>query len=52
VALRRSGADHLVLRTDRDWLRDIVWHVVAQRRRARAHVVQPGPPLGALGGQA
>jgi uncharacterized protein (DUF58 family) len=52
VALRRSGADHLVLRTDRDWLRDIVWHVVAQRRRARAHGVQPGPPLGALGGQA
>jgi hypothetical protein len=52
AALRRSGADHLVLRTDRDWLRDIVWHVVAQRRRARAHAVQPGPPLAALGGQA
>jgi uncharacterized protein (DUF58 family) len=52
AALRRSGADHLILRTDRDWLRDIVWHVVAQRRRARAHAVQPGPPLAALGGQA
>jgi uncharacterized protein (DUF58 family) len=52
AALRRSGADHLVLRTDRDWVRDIVWHVVAQRRRARAHAVQPGPPLAALGGQA
>jgi uncharacterized protein (DUF58 family) len=52
AALRRSGADHLVLRTDRDWVRDIVWHVVAQRRRARAHAVQPGPPLTALGGQA
>jgi uncharacterized protein (DUF58 family) len=52
AALRRSGADHLVLCTDRDWLRDIVWHVVAQRRRARAHAVQPGPPLAALGGQA
>ena len=52
TALRRTGADHLVLRTDRDWLRDIVWHVVAQRRRARAHAVQPGPPLAAQGGQA
>jgi uncharacterized protein (DUF58 family) len=52
AALRRSGADHMVLRTDRDWVRDIVWHVVAQRRRARAHAVQPGPPLAALGGQA
>jgi uncharacterized protein (DUF58 family) len=29
-----AGAEHLVLRTDRDWLRDIV-HFVAQRRRRR-----------------
>jgi uncharacterized protein (DUF58 family) len=33
AAIRRSGAQHLVLRTDRDWLRDIVDHVVSSRRR-------------------
>jgi uncharacterized protein (DUF58 family) len=52
AALRRTGANHLVLRTDRDWLRDIVWHVVAQRRLARAHAVRPGPPPAALRGRA
>ena len=31
-ALRRSGAGHLALRTDRDWTADIVRHVHAQRR--------------------
>jgi uncharacterized protein (DUF58 family) len=31
--LRRAGADHLVLRTDRDWLDDIVRFVVLRRRR-------------------
>lgn len=30
-AIRRAGADHLQLRTDRDWLLDIV-HFVARRR--------------------
>jgi uncharacterized protein (DUF58 family) len=33
AAIRRSGAQHLVLRTDRDWLRDIVDHVLSARRR-------------------
>ncbi|TNH25428.1 DUF58 domain-containing protein [Micromonospora orduensis] len=35
-ALRRSGANHLALRTDRDWSADIVRHVHAQRRLAAA----------------
>ncbi|MCW2524584.1 MAG: hypothetical protein JWO63_2919 [Frankiales bacterium] len=30
--LRRAGADHLVLRTDRDWLADIARFVVTRRR--------------------
>jgi uncharacterized protein (DUF58 family) len=36
AALRRAGAVHLQLRTDRDWVRDVVRHVVVQRRMARA----------------
>ncbi|MFI5894498.1 DUF58 domain-containing protein [Actinoplanes sp. NPDC051513] len=36
AAVRRSGAAHLRLRTDRDWVADIVRHVRAQRRLARA----------------
>jgi uncharacterized protein (DUF58 family) len=32
-AIRRSGVEHLQLRTDRDWLQDIVRFVVARRRR-------------------
>ncbi len=32
-AIQRSGAQHLVLRTDRDWLRDIVDYVLSARRR-------------------
>lgn len=32
TALRRAGAAHLPLRTDRDWTADIVRHVHAQRR--------------------
>jgi uncharacterized protein (DUF58 family) len=35
-ALRRAGAAHLPLRTDRDWVADIVRHVLLQRRLARA----------------
>ncbi|MDG4829434.1 DUF58 domain-containing protein [Solwaraspora sp. WMMD1047] len=35
-ALRRAGADHLVLRTDRDWVADLARHVQRQRRQARA----------------
>jgi uncharacterized protein (DUF58 family) len=33
AAIRRSGAQHLILRTDRDWLRDIVDYVLTARRR-------------------
>ena len=33
AALRRAGAGHLQLRTDRDWLMDVV-RFVADRRRA------------------
>jgi uncharacterized protein (DUF58 family) len=40
-ALRRAGAAHLPLRTDRDWVADIVRHVYAQRRLALA-----APPRG------
>ncbi len=32
AAIRRSGAQHLVLRTDRDWLRDVVDFVLSARR--------------------
>jgi uncharacterized protein (DUF58 family) len=32
AGLRHSGAAHLQLRTDRDWVADIVRFVVAQRR--------------------
>jgi uncharacterized protein (DUF58 family) len=35
-ALRRAGAAHLPLRTDRDWVLDIVRHVCTQRRLAMA----------------
>jgi uncharacterized protein (DUF58 family) len=37
-AIRRAGAQHLVLRTDRDWIADIVRFVVSNRQR-RAGVV-------------
>ncbi len=33
TTIRRTGANHLVLRTDRDWLRDVVGFVVDNRRR-------------------
>ncbi|MDQ3978733.1 MAG: DUF58 domain-containing protein [Actinomycetota bacterium] len=32
--IRKAGAQHLVLRTDRDWVKDIVQFVVTTRRRA------------------
>jgi uncharacterized protein (DUF58 family) len=32
-ALRGSGAEHMVLRTDRDWLLDIIQYVGNRRRR-------------------
>ncbi len=36
TALRHSGAGHLQLRTDRDWLNDVVRFVLARRRFAGA----------------
>lgn len=33
-AIRTAGADHLTLRTDRDWLMDLANHVTRRRRRA------------------
>lgn len=38
AAIRRAGADHLRLSTDRDWLLDVAAWVGARRRRARAGV--------------
>ncbi|MFC5754835.1 DUF58 domain-containing protein [Actinomadura rugatobispora] len=36
AALRRAGAAHLRLRTDGDWMRDVVEHVLSRRRAATA----------------
>ncbi|MDG4824169.1 DUF58 domain-containing protein [Asanoa sp. WMMD1127] len=36
AAIRGAGATHLPLRTDRDWMADIVRHVLLQRRLAAA----------------
>jgi uncharacterized protein (DUF58 family) len=33
AGLRRAGAGHLVLRTDSDWIADVVRFVVARKRR-------------------
>jgi uncharacterized protein (DUF58 family) len=40
AAIRRAGASHLQLRTDRDWLLDIVRFVVACRRGASGGAVR------------
>jgi uncharacterized protein (DUF58 family) len=40
AAIRTAGADHLVLRTDRDWLSDMV-AFVGRRRRRRTAAVPP-----------
>lgn len=34
--IRKAGADHLVLRTDQDWLLDIVRFVASRRERVQA----------------
>ena len=44
--IRRAGAAHLRLRTDRDWVRDLVRHVHAQRRLAQAAAHVPRPEEG------
>lgn len=38
-SIRAAGASHLQLRTDRDWLLDIVRHVARRRRERSARVV-------------
>lgn len=40
-AIRRSGADHLLLRTDRDWVADLIQHV----RRRKVQVAGVGGGL-------
>ena len=42
TAIRRAGAAHLPLRTDRDWVADIVRHVHARRRLSRAAATRRG----------
>ena len=37
--IKRAGATHLPLRTDRDWVADIVRHVHARRRLSRAAAI-------------
>lgn len=44
--LRRAGADHLQLRTDSDWLADVVRFVVTRRRGV---AVRPAPRAGVSG---
>ncbi len=39
-AARSAGADHLVLRTDSDWLMDLATHVGDRRRRAETAAVR------------
>jgi len=43
TALRRAGADHLVLRTDRDWVRDMARFATDRRRRRRAPAARRSP---------
>ncbi|WP_433461355.1 DUF58 domain-containing protein [Spirillospora sp. CA-128828] len=42
AALRRSGAHHLVLRTDRDWIADVARFALRQRRAAGRPVTTAG----------
>lgn len=39
-AMRAAGADHLVLRTDRDWLYDLMQFVVRRRQQVRGAVAR------------
>lgn len=41
-SIRRAGVDHLVLRTDRDWLLDVVRFVTDRRARVHARRAQQG----------
>ncbi|TDC92530.1 DUF58 domain-containing protein [Actinomadura sp. 7K507] len=52
AGLRRAGAARLRLRTDGDWVRDLVQHVLAQRRVAAAAPARPTAAPPAPGGVA
>ncbi len=53
VALRRAGAAHLVLRTDRDWVADVMRFVVSRKRGwTGAAQGAPGAPGAARAGEA
>ena len=41
ASIRRAGAQHLILRTDRDWIRDIVEFVVTTKRRGAGFTAAP-----------
>ncbi|MGH9282168.1 MAG: DUF58 domain-containing protein [Acidimicrobiales bacterium] len=41
AASRRAGADHLVVRTDSDWVAEVVAFLVARRRRRRGYRAVP-----------
>lgn len=42
VKLRNAGVEHLQLRTDRDWVLDLVRYVAFRRRRSGANAVRVG----------
>jgi uncharacterized protein (DUF58 family) len=48
-AVKRTGAAHLTLRTDGDWVADVVRHVMTQRRLAAA-ATSRAPARGGRGG--
>ena len=45
-SIRSAGADHLQLHTDRDWIADIVGHVISRRRLRNARKVGRGARRG------
>ncbi len=49
AAVLAAGADHLVLRTDRDWLFDLVAHVDRRRRLRGRPPTSPASPVPAGG---
>ncbi len=52
VALRRAGAAHLVLRTDRDWVADVMRFVMSRKRGWTGAATAAAGPAGARAGEA
>jgi uncharacterized protein (DUF58 family) len=52
AALRRAGADHLVLSTDGDWLRDLAGHLRRAEQVRRGAMAAGGPGRAAAGAHA